>query len=892
MKKVTLTINGQHITADKIDTILQAALKNDIYIPNLCYHPDLEPAAVCRLCLVEIEGRRGQVVSCREPVAEGLIVETNTEEIDKVRRVTVELLIANHLAGCLTCPSDNICQLQQVASYMGIDIERLRRLKRGVMDMPVDTSNPFFVRDPNRCVLCGICVRTCEEIVGVSAIDFANRGFDTIINTFGDKPMLESRCVSCGECVARCPVGALTPKKYAKPDREVLSTCAYCGVGCQIYFGERSGKVISARGATESPVNHGVLCVKGRFGHEFINHPDRLTTPLIKKNGEFVQASWDEALDLIAEKFSNYKGGRFAVLSSAKCTNEENYIVQKFTRAVMGTNTVDHCARLCHAPTVAGLGQSFGSGAMTNSIGETADAKCILAIGTNTTTAHPIIANQMKQAVRNGAKMIVANPREIDLCEFADIFIQHQPGSDVALMMEMARIIIEENLHDREFIDSRCDNFDALKQSLAEFTPEFVEETTGVKWEKIAGAARVYATVKPGMLFYSMGITQHTHGTDNVLATSNLAMLTGNVGKRSTGVNPLRGQNNVQGACDMAALPNVYPGYQKVNLPEIQQKFEQAWGVELSPEPGLTHTEIFDAICNGEIKALYTVGENPIISEANSKHVAEALEKIDFFVAQDIFLTETAQFADVVLPAASFAEKNGTFTNTERRVQRVRKIIEPIGDSRPDWSITCALAKKLGAKGFDFENQDQIMQEIASLTPIYQGITYERIDDVGLQWPCRSLEDPGTVWLHSEKFATKDGKGQFKPLSYRPPFETPDDDYPLTLTTERSLYHFHTGTMTRKGGLDDIRGEEWVEMNPVDAEKLGIEDGQRVKVTSRRGKVEAKAVVTEVSPPGVVSMTFHFAESPTNVLTSPAIDPVAKIPETKVCAIKVEKISK
>ena len=890
MKKVTLTINGRHILADKTDTVLQAALKNDIYIPHLCHHPDLEPAAVCRLCLVEIEGGRGPVVSCREPVAEGLIVETNTEAVDKVRRVSVELLIANHLAGCLTCASDNACELQQVSSYMGIDIERMKRLKRGVMDMPVDSSNPFFVRDPNRCVLCGICVRTCDEIVGVSAIDFANRGFDTIINTFGDKPMLESRCVSCGECVARCPVGALAPKKYARPDREVLSTCVYCGVGCQIYFGERSGKVISARGATESPVNHGVLCVKGRFGHEFINHPDRLTTPLIKKNGEFIEASWDQALELIAEKFSKYRGSRFAALSSAKCTNEENYIVQKFTRAVMGTNTVDHCARLCHAPTVAGLVQSFGSGAMTNSIGETAAARCIFAIGTNTTTAHPIIANQMKQAVGNGAKLIVANPREVDLCQFADIFIQHRPGSDVALMMGMARVIIEENLHDREFIDRRCDNFDAFEQSLAEFTPEFVEKTTGVKWEQIAEAARVYASVKPGMLFYSMGITQHTHGTDNVLATSNLAMLTGNVGKSSTGVNPLRGQNNVQGACDMAALPNVYPGYQKVNLPEIQHKFEQAWGVELSPEPGLTHTEIFDAVCNGEIKALYTVGENPIISEANSKHVAEALEKIDFFVAQDIFLTETARFADVVLPAASFAEKNGTFTNTERRIQRVRKVIEPIGDSRPDWLITCQLARKMGAEGFDFENQEQIMQEAAALAPIYQGITYQRIDEAGLQWPCRSSDDPGTIWLHSEKFATQNGKGQFKPLSYRAPFETADNDYPLTLTTERSLYHFHTGTMTRKGGLDDIRGEEWVEINPVDAEKLGIEDGERVKVTSRRGKVEAKAVVTDVSPPGVVSMTFHFAESPTNVLTSPAVDPVAKIPETKVCAIKVEKI--
>jgi formate dehydrogenase major subunit len=527
---------------------------------------------------------------------------------------------------------------------------------------------------------------------------------------------------------------------------------------------------------------------------------------------------------------------------------------------------------------------------MTNSIVEIRDARCIFAIGTNTTAAHPIIGLRIKEAVRKGGVLIVANPKRIDLCRYATVFLQHNPGTDVALMMGMARVIVDEGLLDQDFISGRCENVEEFKKSLEQFDLDTTEKITGVNREKIRTAARLYATQKPGSILYSMGITQHSHGTDNVLATSNLAMLTGNVGKRSTGVNPLRGQNNVQGACDMGALPNVYPGYQKVTIPEIRDKFEKAWGCSLDADAGLTHMEIFDAAFNGEIKAMYLVGENPLLSEANSTHAREAIEKLDFFVVQDIFLTETARLADVVLPGASYAEKDGTVTNTERRVQRIREAIKPVGNSKPDWQITCEIAKKMGEKGFDFENPEQIMEEIGSITPIYGGLSYKRIDGIGLQWPCPSADHLGTLYLHSETFATPNGKGTFFPLEYKPSAELPDSKYPLLLTTDRSLYHFHTSTMTRKvEGLNLMHGSELIRINPEDASRLGLKEGDMVHVTSRRGKIKVRTNVTDICPVGVVSMTFHFAESPVNELTNPVLDPVAKIPETKVCSVRIEK---
>jgi len=888
--KIKLTIDHMEIVAEKGTTILAAALDNGIYIPHLCYHPDLEPVGVCRLCMVEIEGR-GLTISCRAPVEQGLVVKTESPEIDNLRRVAVELVIASGQLDYLVSTPNNQRALQKIAAYVEVDQERLERLRRPKETIPIDASNPFFVRDPNKCVLCGICVRTCAELQRVNAIDFAFRGPQTIVGTFGNKPIVESRCESCGECVVRCPVGALTPRNFQQPAREVKTVCTYCGVGCSLYLGLRGGKVVSARGDLDSPVNQGSLCVKGRFGFDFVNHPDRLTAPLVRKNGRLAQTDWEEALTLVADKLSHYHGDESATLSSAKCTNEENYLIQKFTRVVMGTNNIDHCARLCHAPTVAGLVQSLGSGAMTNSINEIEGAACILAVGTNTTAAHPIIGLKIKKAVAQGTKLIVANPKEIELCRFAHLFLQHRPGSDVALLMGMMRVIVAEGLCDKTFIDQRCENFAVFEKSLTDFDPDFVTKTTGVAWDKIQQAARCYATEKPASIFYAMGITQHTHGTDNVLATSNLALLTGNIARPSTGVNPLRGQNNVQGACDMGALPDVYPGYQRVDNEEIEDKFEKAWDASLPAKAGLTHVEIFDAIERNEIRALYLVGGNPIISEANSHHVAESLEKLQFLVVQDIFLSETAKLAHVVLPAACFAEKDGTLTNTERRVQRIRKAIEPPGQARPDWLITCQIARRMGRTGFDFSSPHDIMEEIVSLTPSYHGISYDRLEQGGLQWPCPTADHPGTPILHTERFATKSGKARFVPLQYRPSAEVPDKQYPFVLTTVRSIFHFHTGTMTRSvQGMDVLNGQELLDINPVDAAALGINNGALVQVSSRRGKVSVRANVTDICPPGVVSMTFHFAETPTNVLTNAALDPVAKIPETKVCAVKIETL--
>ncbi len=540
---------------------------------------------------------------------------------------------------------------------------------------------------------------------------------------------------------------------------------------------------------------------------------------------------------------------------------------------------------------MAGLATTLGSGAMTNPIRDIGQAGCILSIGSNTTASHPIIGLRVKEAVRRGAKLIVINPREIDLCRFADLFLQLRPGSDVALLMGMARVIVEENLVNWAFVEGRTEGFEEFKQSLERYDLDFVEEVTGVPRERIIEAARLYATHGPSTILYAMGITQHAHGTDNVFALSNLALLTGNVGIPGGGVNPLRGQNNVQGACDMGGLPNVYPGYQPVGAPQVREKFENAWGYPLNPNPGLFLTEMFDAVEEGRIKAMYIIGENVLLSEPDARHAQKALEQLEFLIVQDIFLTETARMAHVVLPAATFAEKDGTFTNTERRVQRIYRAIQPVGESRPDWWIICQIARRMGARGFDYEHPAEIMEEIAALTPIYGGVSYERLEKEGsLQWPCPHPEHPGTPILHMERFGTATGKGRLIPLQYKPPAETPDEEYPLVLTTDRSLYHFH-GTMTRRvDGLNALRGEEWVEINPRDAARLLIADGQRVRVVSRRGEVMARAKVSEDSPPGVVSMTFHFAESPTNQLTNPAKDPMAKTPELKVCAVRVEPI--
>lgn len=887
MARIKMVIDGIEIEACEEANVLEAARAAGIYIPNLCADPDLEPFGACRLCLVEVEGEAELPTACTLPVTEGMVVRTETDRINGIRRQIVQLLLSDHPSDCLLCPKNQRCELQKVAAYLGVDHQPYRKLER----VPsIDASNPFFTRDSSLCILCGKCVRVCAEVQGRHALEIQHHGrFSKITTTGGDLPIADSICESCGQCVIKCPTGAIVPKKFEWPLKTVRSICPYCGVGCGIILETRGDKIVGVRGDADNRVNQGSLCVKGQFGLDFVNHPERLTTPLIRRDGQLQAATWDEALNLAAAEFARYDGKQIAALASAKCTNEENYLIQKFARTVLGTNHIDHCARLCHASTVTGLGLSFGSGAMTNSIEEIGAAACILAIGTNTTATHPVIGLQVRKAVRAGASLIVANPKEIDLCSSAQIWLRHRPGSDVALLMGLMRVIVDEGLADRAFIKRRCENFEAFRQSLDAFDLDFVERTSGVAPGTLIEAARVYATRKPASILYAMGITQHSHGTDNVLAIANLAMLTGNIGKMSSGVNALRGQNNVQGSCDMGALPNVLPGYQHVDDPKMRANFEKAWKRPLPAWPGLTLTEIFQAAAQQKIKALYLVGENPMLSDPDIQHVAEALRQLEFFVVQDIFLTETARFAHVVFPSVSFAEKDGTFTNTERRVQRIRHAIAPQGGARPDWWITCELARRMHGKGFDFDHPERIMEEIVALTPIYKGITYARLETDGLQWPCPTKRHPGTPILHTRGFTR--GKGKFLPLSYHPPAELPDEEYPLILTTARNLYQYHTGTMTRRvEGINLLHGEERVEVNPEDAAAHDIQDGASIRLVSRRGALTAKAKVTPVAPPGVVSMSFHFSETPTNVLTNTALDPVAKIPELKVCAVRKEPV--
>jgi len=892
MNTVRLKIDGKEVEVPVGTTLLKAAEAAGIEIPHLCHHPALSPAGICRMCLVEANGRL--LTACYHLAEEGMEVFTNTEKLRNLRRLNLELILSDHPQDCLTCERNGSCELQRYAYEFGLAENRFVGEDHERRKLPPREDNPFIRYEPEKCILCGRCVRACEEIQGRGVLDFAFRGFSTQVSTGLGRPLTEVNCELCGQCVAVCPTGALTEKARRFQGREwelkkVETVCPFCGCGCPITLHIRNNKIVRVSGGYQGFR----LCVKGRFGFSFVHNEDRLTRPLVRKGKDFREATWEEALDLVAEKLlairEKYGPQAIGALASAKCTNEENYLFQKMVRAALGTNNVDHCARLCHSPSVAGLSLAFGSGAMTNSIEEITGAECILVTGSNTTEAHPIVAQEILRAVRRGATLIVVDPRRIELAEKAQFYLQPRPGTDVAWLNGFCHVILKEGLWDEKFVAERCEGFEDFRAAVEKYTPEAVEKITGIPAEKLVAAARAFGQAERAMIFYAMGLTQHPFGTENVLAIANLALLTGNVGRLSTGVNPLRGQNNVQGACDMGALPDFLPGYQPISKPDVREKFGRAWGVPIPAEPGLTVVEMFQAALEGKIRALLIMGENPMVSDPEIPHVAKALENLELLVVMDIFPTETTRFAHAVLPAATFAEKDGTFTNTERRVQRVRKAFPPPGEAKPDWQIICELSTRLGYP-MRYESPAEVMEEIAHLTPIYGGISYSRLESGGIQWPCPTPDHPGTPFLHKDRFQR--GRGKFHPVEHRELLDPPDSEFPLILTTGRILWHYHTRTMTKRvEGLEELAPEAYVELNPRDAKALGVKEGGRVRVSSRRGSITVRAKITERVPQGTVFIPFHFGEAAANMLT-PAfpLDPWAKIPGLKACAVRIDPV--
>ena len=895
---VTLTIDGKQVTVPPKSTVLDAIRRLGIYIPQLCKDPDRPALGACRTCLVQVDGMRGTPASCSTPVQQDMIVRTDSEDVTTVRRGVLDLTL-----GMLTPDADgqtNFAELSEAAQRHGLEVSNYRPHHR----FTVDDSKSFFVLDRNSCIMCGRCTDGCGELQHIGAIAQLGRGHETKIGVFGDAPMDTSICTSCGQCVAACPTQALRVKEAPAPVvKEVATTCPYCGVGCGIDLKVRNDGRISVM-ADDAPKNlssKGMLCVKGRFGTGYIHHKDRITTPLVKRNGDWEEAGWDEALDLVAEKFAEHRG-RFAALASAKGTNEEGYVIQKFIRAVMGSNNVDHCTRLCHAPSVEAMLNQLGSGATSNSYIDYEEAGCLMVVGSDTTSNHPVVAARLRGAVvKNGAKLIVVNPRRIDLCDYADIWLRQLPGTDVALFNGLANIILTQGLWDREFVETRTEGYEEWRGSVATYTPDRVSQITGVPVEDLQAAARIYARPPHGgsCLIWGMGVTQHTNGTANATSILNLALIAGQMGKPASGVSPLRGQNNVQGCGDAGCVPNSFPGYQSTESDQVRGKFALAWGVSMPEEPGLVVTEMMGAADKGDITAMYVVGENPLLSEPDLHHAEKTFEKLEFLVVQDLFMNETAAVADVFLPAASFAEKDGTFTNSERRVQRVRAGIPPAGISRPDWQITCEIARrtlrKLGREpiGFGFSSPSQIFDEMASIWPNIAGIRYERLDKGGgIQWPCTAPDHPGTRFMYENDFPR--GKGLFVSVEQGPRAdELPDKRYSLILNTGRILYHWHGGTITTHvDGLLQLAPELEVSMNPADAGRFGIEDGETVRVRSRRGELIAVARLTDNMSLGEVFVPFvKLQKSAANFLTNSAYDPDSKIPEYKVCAVRVEKLS-
>ncbi|WP_061960026.1 formate dehydrogenase subunit alpha [Cupriavidus pauculus] len=909
--QVTLEIDGVSVTVPAGTSVMRAAAEAGIGVPKLCATDSLEPFGSCRLCLVEIEGRRGYPASCTTPVEAGMKVRTQSGKLGDLRRGVMELYISDHPLDCLTCPTNGNCELQDMAGVVGLREVRYADGAGGAApiathtQMKKDESNPYFTYDPSKCIVCNRCVRACEETQGTFALTISGRGFDSRVAAGTSQPFMESDCVSCGACVQACPTATLTETsviQLGQATHSTVTTCAYCGVGCSFKAEMKGNEVVRMVPYKDGAANEGHACVKGRFAWGYATHKDRILKPMIRARitDPWREVSWEEAIGYAASQFKRIQAehGKDSIggIVSSRCTNEEGYLVQKLVRAAFGNNNVDTCARVCHSPTGYGLKTTLGESAGTQTFRSVAKADVIMVIGANPTDGHPVFASRMKRRLRAGAKLIVVDPRQIDLVDSphirADYHLQLRPGTNVALVSAMAHVIVTEGLLDEAFIAQRCEDR-AFQQwrdfvSLPENSPEAMEAVTGVPADALRGAARLYATGGNAAIYYGLGVTEHAQGSTTVMGIANLAMATGNIGREGVGVNPLRGQNNVQGSCDIGSFPHELPGYRHVSDSTVRGSFEAAWGVDINPEPGLRIPNMFDAAISGSFKGLYCQGEDIVQSDPNTQHVAAALSSMECIVVQDIFLNETAKYAHVFLPGSSFLEKDGTFTNAERRISRVRKVMPPKA-GYSDWEATILLSNALGYP-MSYRHPSEIMDEIARLTPTFAGVSYEKLDALGsIQWPCNAEAPQGTPTMHVDAFVR--GKGKFIITKYVATDEKVNRKYPLILTTGRILSQYNVGAQTRRTHNVHWHDEDRLEIHPHDAEERGIKDGDWVGVQSRAGETVLRAIVSQRMQPGVVYTTFHFPESGANVITTDNSDWATNCPEYKVTAVQVMPVA-
>jgi len=905
MATIKIKIDGKIISAAGGENLLEVARQNNIQIPSLCYHRKLTPTGACRLCITKIKGMKGLIAACTVTATDGMKVTAFDDELEDTRRLILDYLLSEHNEDSDLSYED---EFKALVSRYGLEDPAVRQFPSlwQSIGYPVDDSSPVLTYDASKCIKCFRCIKACDEVQGKNVLSFTNRGISSyIIGGFG--VWGQSECDGCGECIQLCPTGAIVEKpnrnilKSSPVDKHVQTVCPYCGVGCQMNLAVKNNCIVRVNGVEGVMPNDGRLCVKGRFGYEFVTSRDRLTQPLIKKNGRFVEAGWDEALDLIAAQFSalkrKYGGDALAGYASAKCTNEDNYIFQKLIRTAFGTNNVDYCTRLCHASTVTAMLRSLGDGAGSNSIEDYETADCTLVIGNNMIETHPVTATFVKRGLVNGAKLIIIDPKWTPLVKYADIWLQPRLGTDVALLNSLMHVIVSENLIDEDFIINRIEGgwqaFEALEKVVSNYPPDDVSEITEVDPDLIRAAARIYARAQRALIATGMGISQQVTGTHTVFALINMCLITGQIGKEGAGLNPPRGQNNVQGASDVGCSPRIYPGYIPVSDDENRRKVAAAWNFpdeSLSADIGLTTVEIMQAAHAGKVKGMYIMGENPMLTDPNQNHTREALEKLDFLVVQDIFPNETTVLADVVLPGVSFAEKNGTFVNSDRRVARVRKAIDPPGSARQDWKILWEIAKRMGSPMPFYPDEAAIFDEIAEVAPILSGISFDRIEREGIQWPCPTKDHPGTATLFLDRFNTPSGRAILNPVDYVPQSEKPTAEYPFLLNTGRILYQYHTSTMSRRSKpLTDFANQSYLLMHPDDAGKLGLKDGQPVKITSRQGGIDTSLSVSDEVLPGELFMPFHYNESPVNRLTRDELDPYSKIAPFKLTACRVEK---